>query len=69
MPDETMMKTPNEELAEQVKDALFEAGLISEAHDIEVLEKLIAGNATSEDWSRWINMATLPREESEAGHE
>lgn len=63
MPDDVVMKTPNEKLAEQVKDALCEAGLITDSHRAELLEKLEAGNAASEDWSLWIDMATASESE------
>ncbi len=48
-------KTPNEVLAEQIRDALVGRNLISESHQSEVLAKLKNGSASSDDWCLWID--------------
>jgi len=65
MPDEVVEKTPNQELAEQVRNALLDAGLILDSRKAEVLQKLTAGNAASEDWNLWVDMATAPEQEED----
>ena len=48
---------PNDALAEQVAKKLVEAGLISSAKLAEVLAKVKAGTASSEDWKLWVELS------------
>jgi hypothetical protein len=48
--------SPNDTLSEEVVNQLVEAGLVSKAKAVEVLSKVKAGTATSEDWKLWIDL-------------
>lgn len=48
--------SPNDTLAEEVVNKLVEAGLVSKAKAAEVMAKVKAGTATSEDWKLWIDL-------------
>lgn len=48
--------SPNDSLAEEVVNKLVEAGLVSKTKAAEVMAKVKAGTATSEDWKLWIDL-------------
>ncbi|MCZ7564361.1 MAG: hypothetical protein M5U08_11790 [Burkholderiales bacterium] len=48
--------SPNDTLAQEVVNKLVEAGLVTKAKAAEVLTKVKAGTATSEDWKLWIDL-------------
>ena len=48
--------SPNDTLAQEVVNKLVEAGLVTKAKAAEVLAKVKAGTATSEDWKLWIDL-------------
>lgn len=54
MSDETVVATPNEELAVVIAKALTNASLIDNSRQADVIKKLTAGTAKAEDWNRWI---------------
>jgi hypothetical protein len=47
---------PNDVLAEQVANELMKTGLISKAKLAEVVAKVKAGTASSEDWKLWVEL-------------
>lgn len=49
-------QSPNDALAEQVVNKLVEAGLISNTKVAEIMPKVKAGTASSEDWKLWIEL-------------
>jgi len=60
-------RTPNEQLAEIVANALVNAGLISSARLEDLKRKLAAGTAKAEDWSHWIESAQRSSQRKERG--
>ncbi len=50
-------RSPNEQLAEIVADALVNSGLIQASRRDDLRRKLAAGTAKAEDWSHWIEGA------------
>lgn len=54
MSDDQPPKTPNEELAGLVIEALIAEGLIAPERRDEVEQKLISGRAKQDDWRLWI---------------
>lgn len=51
-------KTPTEQLAIEIVDALINAKLLNEKHRAEVSKKVMLGNPTADDWAVWIETAT-----------
>lgn len=61
-PDSTEeAQSPNDTLATQIAVALVEAGLITDNHKTQLLNKLRAGCVSQEDWNLWIDLATAPQ--------
>ena len=58
--------SPNDTLAQEVVNKLVDAGLISKAKAAEVLAKVKAGNATSEDWKLWIELDQAKKAKAKA---
>lgn len=50
-------QSPNDVLAEQVANNLLKAGLISKTKLAEVVTKVKAGTANSEDWKLWVELS------------
>ena len=61
-------QSPNDALAEQVVKKLAEAGLISKSKVAEIMPKVKAGAASSEDWKLWIDLgqAKQPKGKNDA---
>ena len=49
---------PNDLLAEDVAQALVEAGCIKQHHRDELLTKLKGGGVSQDDWNLWVDLAT-----------
>lgn len=66
MPDDSPQAlSPNDRLADEVADALVEAGLILTTHEKALRGKLKAGGVTQEDWNLWVDVATSPKTEQD----
>lgn len=63
--DSTQALCPNDRLADEVADALVDAGLIQGTHEHALREKLKAGGVKQEDWNLWVDVATFPVPEQE----
>ena len=69
MTQDTQQKSPNDILAEEIVNDLFEAGLLLENHKDELLSKLKTGGASQDDWNLWIDLATAPDRTEEGNDE
>lgn len=52
-------ETPTQQLAGEIVDALIEAKVLDEKHREDVAKKVMLGNPSSDDWSLWVEMATV----------
>jgi hypothetical protein len=69
MNDTTVIKPPNELLAEIVTQRLLDSGSMPANKADDIFCQLKNGNATAQDWRLWAELS-LPREpEGEAGVE
>ena len=61
---------PNDLLAEDITQALVDAGCIKDNHRVELLTKLKGGGVSQDDWNLWVDLATAPDVDGEeAGDE
>lgn len=60
--DVPIFKSPNDSLADLVFAKLKEKGFVAEGKDNTIASKLKAGNATVEDWTLWIDLASAKKD-------
>jgi hypothetical protein len=60
-------QSPNDALAELVVSKLAEAGLISKSKVEEIMPKVKAGTASSEDWKLWIDLSQAKQPKDKDG--
>lgn len=63
--DNAQALSPNDRLANDIADALVEAGLITTTHENALREKLKVGGVKQEDWNLWVDVATSPETEQD----
>ena len=59
--------SPNDALAHEVVSRLVDAGLVSKEKAAEILAKVAAGSATSEDWKLWIELGQAKKQKAKDG--
>lgn len=59
--------SPNDRIADDIADALVDAGLIPAGHGDALREKLKAGGVKQEDWNLWVDLATSPEAQRDGG--
>lgn len=58
----TSLKSPNDTLSDLVFAKLKEKGFVADGKDNAIASKLKAGNATVEDWTLWIDLASAKKD-------
>ena len=56
--EQTVVLTPQEQLTQEIVDALIEGGLLDKAKEQEVKRQFAAGQLTRDDWSLYIELAS-----------
>ena len=56
--EQTVVLTPQEQLTQEIVDALIESGMLDKAKEQEVKRKFAAGQLTRDDWSLYIELAS-----------
>ena len=56
--EQTIMLTPQEQLAKEIVDDLVECGLLPKAKETQTIQQFAAGKLMREDWSLLIELAS-----------